>query len=122
MASRILDLHCGMWDLVPRPGIKPRPPALGVCVLVTGLPGKSLKLILNLPFLLKSSQAPSHRISQLHLLRFPSTLYKHPLNHELPYCIIIVCLHDSFSCDLLMGTIISLKSVISLIHFDILCL
>ena len=22
-------LSCGMWDLVPRPGIKPRPPALG---------------------------------------------------------------------------------------------
>ena len=23
-------LSCGMWDLVPHPGIKPRPPALGV--------------------------------------------------------------------------------------------
>ena len=23
-------LSCGMWDLVPWPGIKPRPPALGV--------------------------------------------------------------------------------------------
>ena len=22
-------LSCGIWDLVPRPGIKPRPPALG---------------------------------------------------------------------------------------------
>ena len=35
-ACRIFDLHCGMqilscgmWDLVPWPGIKPRPPALG---------------------------------------------------------------------------------------------
>ena len=25
-----LGLSCAMWDLVPRPGIKPRPPALGV--------------------------------------------------------------------------------------------
>ena len=24
---------CTMWDLVPRPGIKPAPPALGVCSL-----------------------------------------------------------------------------------------
>ena len=23
-------LSCGMWDLVPHPGIKPRPPAMGV--------------------------------------------------------------------------------------------
>ena len=23
------DLSCGMWDLVPRPGIEPGPPALG---------------------------------------------------------------------------------------------
>ena len=26
----VLGLSCGMWDLVPRPGIKPRPPALVV--------------------------------------------------------------------------------------------
>ena len=25
-----LGLSCGMWDLVPQPGIKPGPPALGV--------------------------------------------------------------------------------------------
>ena len=25
----MLGLNCGMWDLVPQPGIKPRPPALG---------------------------------------------------------------------------------------------
>ena len=25
----LLDLSCGIWDLVPRPGIDPRPPALG---------------------------------------------------------------------------------------------
>ena len=24
---------CNMWDLVPQPGIKPRPPALGACIL-----------------------------------------------------------------------------------------
>ena len=32
--------RCGKWDLVPWPGIKPRPPALGV--LATGPPGKSV--------------------------------------------------------------------------------
>ena len=26
----IHTLSCGMWDLVPQPGIKPRPPALGM--------------------------------------------------------------------------------------------
>ena len=37
VASRIFNpccsmqtLSCGMWDLVPQPGINPRPPALGV--------------------------------------------------------------------------------------------
>ena len=25
----VLGLSCSMWDLVPWPGIKPRPPALG---------------------------------------------------------------------------------------------
>ena len=29
MARGIFNLDCGMWDLVPCPGIKPRPPALG---------------------------------------------------------------------------------------------
>ena len=32
-----------MWDLIPWPGIEPRPPALGV--LATGVPGKSLDRI-----------------------------------------------------------------------------
>ena len=29
MALRVFYLSCSMWDLVPRPGIKPSPPALG---------------------------------------------------------------------------------------------
>ena len=46
-----LDLSCsmwtlgwGMWDLVPWPGIKPMPPALGVGVLAPGLAGKCAPL------------------------------------------------------------------------------
>ena len=35
---------CGMWDLVPWPGIKPRASALGAGVLATELPEKSLIL------------------------------------------------------------------------------
>ena len=31
----------GMWDLSPRPGIEPTPPALESEVLTTGPPGKS---------------------------------------------------------------------------------
>ena len=31
---------CGIWDLVPRPGMKPSPPALEGRVLATGPPGK----------------------------------------------------------------------------------
>ena len=34
-------LSCFMWNLVPRLGIEPRPPALGKEVLATGPPGKS---------------------------------------------------------------------------------
>ena len=44
MAHGILDLHrgmgtfsCGMWDLVPQPGIEP---CIGSAVLATGPPGK----------------------------------------------------------------------------------
>ena len=37
--GHIRTLSCGIWDLVPWLGIKPRPPALGTC---TGPPGKSL--------------------------------------------------------------------------------
>ena len=36
---------CGIWDLVPWPGIEPRPPALGRGVLATGPPGKSQGLM-----------------------------------------------------------------------------
>ena len=32
----IPGLSCGMWDLVPRPGIEPRPPALGTWSLSHG--------------------------------------------------------------------------------------
>ena len=35
-----LSLDCDMWDLVPRPGIKPGPPTLGAWSLATGPPGK----------------------------------------------------------------------------------
>ena len=34
-------LICGMWNVVPRPGIEPEPPALESKVLTTGLPGES---------------------------------------------------------------------------------
>ena len=34
-------LSCSMWNLVPRLGIEPRPPALGKEALATGAPGKS---------------------------------------------------------------------------------
>ena len=33
-----------MWNLIPPPGIEPRPPALEHGILATGPPGKSLKL------------------------------------------------------------------------------
>ena len=39
-----------MWDLVPRPGIKPRPPTLGAWSLSTVPPGKSLRGILKTPW------------------------------------------------------------------------
>ena len=39
VACRIFS--CGTWDLVPWPRIKPQPPALGVQIVTTGLPGKS---------------------------------------------------------------------------------
>ena len=42
VAHRISDLHCGMWDLVPWPGINPGSPALEHGVLATGPPGRFL--------------------------------------------------------------------------------
>ena len=36
-------LSCSIWDLVPWPGFKPRSLVLGVEVLASGPPGKSLK-------------------------------------------------------------------------------
>ena len=49
IAHEILDLCCimqdlGMWDLVPWPGIKPRPPALWAWSLSHWTPGKFLLL------------------------------------------------------------------------------
>ena len=42
-----LSLNCDMWDLVPRPGIKPGPPTLGAWSLATGPPGKPLLAFLG---------------------------------------------------------------------------
>ena len=39
--------NCCMWDLVPWPGIEPRPHALGCKILATGPPGKSLPWFLK---------------------------------------------------------------------------
>ena len=36
----VQGLRWGMWDLLPQPGIEPRPPALGAGVLATGQPRK----------------------------------------------------------------------------------
>ena len=46
-AHGIFDL-CGMWDLIPWPGIKPRAPALGARVLAAGPQGKSWYCVLHL--------------------------------------------------------------------------
>ena len=37
----IQSLICGLWDLVPRPGIEPRPLHWELGVLIAGPPGKS---------------------------------------------------------------------------------
>ena len=41
-------LSCGMWDLVPWPGIEPKPPDWERGILTTGPPGKSLVYLLIL--------------------------------------------------------------------------
>ena len=43
--SPVCTLSCGMWDLVPWPGIESRPPTLGAWNLSTGLPGQSLSIL-----------------------------------------------------------------------------
>ena len=48
---QLLVVAC-MWDLVPWPGIKPGPPALGAWCLIHCLPGKSLSSILTCFFFL----------------------------------------------------------------------
>ena len=44
LSCSMRTLSCGMWDLVPRPGIKSGAPALEGGVLTTGPPGKFLWL------------------------------------------------------------------------------
>ena len=51
-------LSCSMWDPVPWPGSNPRPLPWKCGVLTTGLPGKSLLLLLYLFLLLPWSIAP----------------------------------------------------------------
>ena len=63
---------CGMWDLVPPPGIEPRPPALGV--LATGTPGDAPWDFI-LPFLMAgpfASLLHSHPSLDLHNRHFSS--------------------------------------------------
>ena len=44
-----LGLSCSIWDIVPRPGIEPRLPALGVCgVLATKSPSIQYMLLILL--------------------------------------------------------------------------
>ena len=43
VACELLVAAC-VWDLVPQPGIEPRPPPLGVQSLSTAPPGKSLDI------------------------------------------------------------------------------
>ena len=48
MSCRIFDLHGNMWDLVPQPGVKPGPLALGTLAIGTlGKSGKRLIFDIN---------------------------------------------------------------------------
>ena len=68
-----------MWDLVPWPGIIPRPPALGAQNLSPGPPRKSLDRQILMQALLKPKTSPSqpprphHPLPFEHFLRFFST-------------------------------------------------
>ena len=43
LSTHVPGLSCGMWDLIPRPGIEPGSPLHWECgALATGPPGKSL--------------------------------------------------------------------------------
>ena len=54
LSCRTQTVSFGTWDLVPWPGIKPRPPALGVnAVLATGPAGSPWKYSRLLPTLLQ---------------------------------------------------------------------
>ena len=44
--SFFLAAPCGLWHLVPHPGMEPRSMAVKALVLSTGLPGNSLKVVL----------------------------------------------------------------------------
>ena len=60
-----------MWDLVPRPGIKPRPPALGgweLGVSATGPPGESQAAVLLSP-------GPALAVPPPHLVLSQSALF-----------------------------------------------
>ena len=81
---------CSRWDLVSRPGMQPRPPALGGWSLVTGPPGKchNHPLQTSLPVFSWSIHSAANDIISFFL--WPSNI---------PLCI---CNTSSFSIPLLM--------------------
>ena len=84
----VQDLSCGMRDLVPWPGIHPRPPALGAWVLTAGSPGKSLTpASSNSNFLFASSMTKPQGIQGK-----PSTAFWEgnlaSLSHWRPFCVL----------------------------------
>ena len=57
---------CGMWDLVPQPGIEPKPPALNGRVLTTGPPGKSQQsplFLVSVSLLTTNSKILEHNLA-----------------------------------------------------------
>ena len=52
-------LSCGMWDLVPKPGIQPRPPALGVGKQPLDCQGSPTQICFEYYFLLPFCHLPN---------------------------------------------------------------
>ena len=77
-------LSCGMWDLVPQPGIKPRAQHWELTVLATGPPGESLFWIL-----IGISKMPSKRFVLIYIPIF--------LKYKQIYLIILYSLAQTLS-------------------------
>ena len=71
----VWTLSCSIWDLVPRPRMKPGPPALGAWSLITRRPGKSYHCFYSMDIFLSMPKWESMEMSFFDTLSFSFVVF-----------------------------------------------